>query len=336
MKIVTHPFLIAYLSSVGTFVFAADGPDPSREFDSTLEFTYFEPTDSQIEGSLGVKYSFEHGIKLNDPLIAGTERPRPIGSYINFYNVNLFAKGNAPFKDDYPVNNFLETGTQIEWVKTRADVVSVVCQTDFCDERTPTNSFNIKFAGSYQFESDSKFDKRQHAYGLKLRFAYKVAGDSKLQYINPLEWGPSLIKKLIGTSERNIGSNRSLAAFEPFASPWLPSFTIAAEEVDPSKDDKRKVADPKLNKFNRLRAEVGYSSDLFKVGEDIYRTSVSLRYYEEIDPSSAIKTAGLDSFKYYTFSIHTPQQVVISYAKGQLPFDLASESQYQIGWDFNF
>jgi len=309
--------------------------DPSREFNPKLEFTYFEPNDNNTEGSLGIKYELDYGIQLGNPEDQETNQPGVISARNNFYKINLFSKGNLPFKSDFQIGDFTETGIDLAWETVRVDVLTEPCRTDYCDERTPDNSFVFKLAGSYQFEADSEFDNKQHAYGLKMRAAYKIPARSQLQLVNPLEWLPSVIRLMVGDGFA-VGDNKRVTASAPLSNPWLPSVGLAVEQIDPDKDDKRAAADPQLDTYDRLRLDLIYSSTLFEVGDQIYRASYTWRYFREIGASEAIKAAGLERHRYSTIAIHTPQNIVISYSSGKLPFDLKSDDMFELGWRFNF
>lgn len=312
-------------------VFAADA---SKEFNRKLEFAYFEPKTAGKSGSAGFKYEFDYSIAVNDPLAGSTTAPQLIPARQNFYNINAFAKGSVPFKEDFPIADFLETGFDVAWESAKVDMISQPCD-GYCDERVPDDSFVTKLALNYQFESDSEFDDKQHAYGLKFRSAYKLGSNSALQQANPLEWLPSLVQFLVGDGI-GLSENKTLTAPKPFSNPWLPSLGIALEQIDPEHDENRARIDRDLGKYDRYRIDLAHASTLFGVGDDLYRASFTWRYFRELNPDGPIEAAGLHRFRYSTFAIHTPQNIVISYSSGKLPFDFEGDEIFQIGWEFNF
>ena len=304
--------------------------EPSREFNPLFELAYFEPTASNLSGSLGIKYEMDYKIKLIDPLAQSQDKPAPIPPRSSFWNLNLYSKGNLPFKDNFPVADFIETGFDIGMESRKLNNL-VACNDDFCSNKTQQDSFVSKVSATYQFETDRDLKNKQHAYGVKVWLVYKTSDDSIIQYFNPLEWLPSLVKAAARSSGNVNG--KTISAPKPFNEPYMPSLNLAIEQIDPKKDDARKAIDPSLKKFQRARIDVSYSSTLFKIDDkDVYRASFTFRHFKEISPEKPIQDAGIDRYTYRTFAIHTPNDVVISYSSGRLPFDAQSESMFKIGW----
>ncbi len=312
---------------------AALGNDsPAREFNPKFELAYFEPIEGHSVGSAGLVYEAVYTAKLNDPLTVSTDKPKAIGDRIYFFNFNLYSKGNVPFKEDFPVGNYIETGFDLGSQSNRLKSLDQ-CLDGECSNNIQDDSFIAKFSATYQFESDRDFDNKQHAYGGKLRLTYKKSEESKIQYLNPLEWGPSVVKAIVGRT--SLGDEK-LKAAKPFEEAYLPSINIAVEQVNPEKDSNRKEVDPELDKFERVRIDISYASTLLKLRDDVYRASFTFRHFQEISPEENIEDANLDSFTYRTFAIHTPGDIIISYSKGKLPFDAESDAMFKIGWSYNF
>ncbi len=334
MKIFRFFFIIGILVSASSVL--ADNGGIIKEFKPHIEIAYFEPQDSDSQGSLGVSYSLDYNLKkINDPLKELAARPEPIPQRFNFFNLNLYSKGNIPFKNNFLIGDFVETGLDFGWESTKLGLLQEKCADDFSSQKFQNNSFIFKLAGNYQFESDSDFDQQQHAYGVKTRIVYKTSSKSILQYFNPLEWAPSFVKMLVGDGFK-ISDSKRVTAPKPFNEAYLPSFLLAVEQVDPKEDEKRKLIDPDLEKYERFRSDISYSSTLFKVGDDVYRTSFTWRYFKEISANEDIRDADFDEHNYLTIAIHTPQNLVISYSTGQLPFDASSEKMFKVGWRFEF
>jgi hypothetical protein len=320
--------LVALLAA-SPFSAYADDSSPVEEFKPHVELTYFEPSNSNIIGSLGVIYEVAYNIKLNDPLAASTKKPGFIVG-LNYYSFNLFSKGSVPFKKDFLIANFMETGLDAGWEFCKLGTLQ-----DYTDDSQDKQAakFLIKLSANGQYETDSGFNQKQVAYGMKSRVVFKPGTDSIVRYFNPLEWMPSLVKVTI---KGMATDNAKIRAAKPFDEPYWPSVAIAVEQVAPKDDDKRKLIDPALDKYERARLDLSYSSTLFKVKDDIFRVSFTWRYFQEISPSKEIKNAGLDKFSYWTVAVHTPKEIVISYSRGQLPFDVQSEKIFKLGWNYNF
>lgn len=325
------------VSVLSVFISAAalaDEGEITREFNPKLEFAFFQPTSDQQTGSLGITYDVSYDLKLNDPLAKETAVPTVIPQRLHFYRAHVYSKGNIPFKSHFGIADFMETGFDAGWQSSKLNMMSR-CADDFCSDAVGKESFLLKAAASYQFETDSDFIQKQHAYGVKFRGVYKVGDNSKLQYFNPLEWLPSLIKWSIGDGIKLPGG-KVIKAPKAFDTPYLPAINLAVEQVNPEKDLKRSQIDPDLKNYERARVEISYSSTLFKFDEKLYRISFTWRYFQELSPNQAIKDAGLDNSTYRTIALHTPQNLVISYSNGELPFDLASEAVFKLGWGYSF
>ena len=306
---------------------------PSKEFKPHIEFVYFEPSDPGQTGSLGINYEVSYSIKLKDPLAASTAKPTTIPPRLNFCDINLFSKGNVPFKKDFLIQDFIETGFDAGWQTSTIDLLAAPCIDDYCSGHERKASFTIKIAANYQYESDSDFKQKQNAYGIKGRITYK-SGDSSIdRYFNPLEWLPSLIKFLAGEA---VVDGKKIKHVEPFSEQYWPALGVAIEQVSPKDDQKRKLVDPQLDNYERIRLDLSYASTLFKVDADVIRVSFTWRYFKEISPTAEIKNAGLDNFSYWAVGLHTPKDVVISYSRGELPFDTRPEEVFKIGWNYKF
>lgn len=325
--------LAAFFTLQPFVVFAQSDSDRVRGLDAHLEPAYFQPSGNDTGGSLGLKYNICYTKALNDPLATPAAAPAPIPEYLSYYSLNLFSKGNLPFRRDFPIHNFLESGLNLAFDYAKIGIPTAACTDLFCANDVKEGSVLMQIAGNYQFESDSDFNQKQHAYGLVGRLVAKPA-NPVFQYANPLEWGPSLVKAIAG-SIGSIGSKK-ISAPKPFTEAYLPSLNIALEQVSPEKDDARKLLDPDLSTFARVRTDISYSSTLFKVDDAPYRISLTWRHFQEVAADAPVKDAKQDHFSYWTVALHTPKDVVVSYAQGKLPFDAVSEGMFKIGWDYNF
>jgi len=324
---------IAMAILLNGLVFAEDAPEP---ISNKIKLAYFEPTEANTSGTLGLEYSLSYTKQLGTSEKAqptdGEAPPAPMPSTAsaptNQYSFNIYSKGNIPFKDDYKVADFTETGLNLSGEYFDNGVV------DMGVGKMPEYRSYTRFIYglNYQFEADSDFDQKQHAYGLKSWLALGSGQEGYLQMYNPLEWIPSLIKATIGSGKK-FGS-RPVVVDKAFSGPHLPQLTLAVEEVDPEKDEKREAVDPSLDKYNRVRAEIVYRSNLFYLDDEKnqYAVTFHYRYFKEISAHREIKDAGLDSYNYRSIAFHTPSNLVLSYSKGELPFDRSTESVYAIGW----
>jgi hypothetical protein len=156
-------------------------------------------------------------------------------------------------------------------------------------------------------EGDQKFDQRHYTYGL----------------------------------EANL--SRSFGSQTLFVNPTL---TLGVDQVDPKGDVARIQVSASEKIFTRLYGKVGFTSNLFQTNGHTIKLSYSLRYFREINPETAIKTAGLDTFRYSSIAVQVPavllpgfnnanNSFIFSYTYGELPFNLRSEKTFEIGFRHN-
>ena len=60
------------------------------------------------------------------------------------------------------------------------------------------------------------------------------------------------------------------------------------------------------------------------------------RYYAEIDPSSEVEDAGLDTYNLRTFRVTTSSGLYTTFSSGELPFDQISDETIELGWKTYF
>jgi hypothetical protein len=115
--------------------------------------------------------------------------------------------------------------------------------------------------------------------------------------------------------------------------------TLTYGDIKPDKDDVRKRTVGHLDSFRRWSAEVTYSTDISKMsrgeGLDLLQwrqLHLGYRHYQEENPASAIKAAGLDRNRLGYIRLILAGGAYIQYARGSLPFDLKSDRSVQIGF----
>ena len=88
--------------------------------------------------------------------------------------------------------------------------------------------------------------------------------------------------------------------------------------------------------FSRARAELAFRTPLIETSTGSYKVTADARYYRELSPSAAVKDLGVDERFYVSAAIIAPNGVFVSYRSGELPFDLRSETVYELGFHTYF
>ncbi len=125
-----------------------------------------------------------------------------------------------------------------------------------------------------------------------------------------------------------------------------PILTVGIEQVDPKGD---KVRDEFLVSdaiYDRAYAKVSFTGTFGRVAGQLITYSASYRYFKELNPELPIARSGLDSFGYAAIAVRVPavlvpgldnsrNSLVLTYAKGKLPFNRTSEATVELGFRHN-
>jgi hypothetical protein len=111
--------------------------------------------------------------------------------------------------------------------------------------------------------------------------------------------------------------------------------------VDPSKDKARQAAlgTTSLGGYYRNELEVLYvypvSATLPLFGKMTDSFEFNYRYYEESGAPAAIEAAKLDKFFLRTFRLNLKHDLFIAYSQGKLPFDVAEDEFFTLGFSYD-
>ncbi len=112
------------------------------------------------------------------------------------------------------------------------------------------------------------------------------------------------------------------------------SIFLNLARVNPNKDAARKAAEGNLNSFNRWNFEASYT---INTNQDKLRSiDFNYRHYQEISPTAAIKSAGLERNRIGLIRFNLEKEFFAQYSRGSLPFDEKSVRAIKIGWTGNF
>lgn len=187
------------------------------------------------------------------------------------------------------------------------------------------NQYHYNFSVTGGWEGSQDFSKSQITYGGELRFGAKSYADKNLlAQLNILDYPFALIRYITGT-DKSLG---------PYGAA-LPLITLGVDMVKPAKDTVRKQLTGDMNQFARFRFEAGFRTLLLNINSITLHFNAAYRYFNEINPSAAVKKAGLSRSSFFTFSVTGANTYFISYSYGKLPFDRTDNAIYEMGFRFN-
>ncbi len=188
------------------------------------------------------------------------------------------------------------------------------------------NHYHYDFSLVGGWEGSQDFSKSQITYGTQIRFSAKSYSDNNpLSQYNILDYPFALIRYLTGKD----------ATITPYGA-TLPIITAGIEMVKPTKDSVRKKLLGNENQFTRFRFEAGFRTLLAEINDKKLHFNAAYRFFTELNAPAAIKTAKLNKFSYFTFSITGDDTYFVSYSYGNLPFDRSANAVYELGFKTNF
>jgi hypothetical protein len=176
-------------------------------------------------------------------------------------------------------------------------------------------------------EANQSFTEKNYVYGAQLGVDYKsLSRDSMAARLNILDYPFALI--------RYLTNYPGVDGFAP-SGVSFPTLLIGIDQVDPQGDDAR-AAVGAIDTYTRVRAELAFRTPLIETAQGTYKVTANARYYRELGASTAVKNQGLDVRSYLCVAIVAPSGVFISYRSGDLPFDLKSQTIYELGFHTYF
>ncbi|RYY02131.1 MAG: hypothetical protein EOO53_13925 [Gammaproteobacteria bacterium] len=267
---------------------------------------------------------------------------------------NFSAKGNVAFDSAINPEDFLDTRFSIAGFRDYGGVSKVATDSTFQQlndlddqavdlegaaleaNRKKTKDIISHFFSTQTYihydlnaglESNQRFTERQWTYGFNVALDAKSYNKkSALANWNIVDYPFALVRMLTG-----YGNNTD---FKPLGSTF-PTFVIGLDQVDPITNSVRESLGEK-DKFDRAKAEIYFRTPIGFIKQQEIFANIDYRYWKELSPSAAIKSAGIDTLSYATLSISSANGIFVSYSHGKLPFDLESTRVYELGWKFNF
>ena len=184
-----------------------------------------------------------------------------------------------------------------------------------------TTQFYIDFSLRAGLESNQDFSQKQYVYGARLGFDLKAWNrNSTLANLNIFDWPFAVIRVLTGY-DKNLS---------PLGS-TIPTVLVGIDGVNPKDDSLRAmVEDDSI--YPRFSVEVSFKTPISKSAAFV----ANFRYYKELGASSAVKTANIEDFLYFTSAVTLSNGLFVSYTTGKLPFDAKNDQVYELGFQYKF
>ena len=181
-------------------------------------------------------------------------------------------------------------------------------------------------AGEGGLEANQTFSEKRYYYGGRFTLDVKAWNpDSAWAKFNLLDYPFAFTRRYIFNIDREWMPRGSA----------LPTLLAGIDMVDPSSGDPR-AAVGDGSSFGRWRLEAGYRTLVGHVDGYAAFFEATIRHYQEINPSGAVKSASLDRSTVFSAALLFPKGVFVSYSAGKLPFDQKDSSVYSAGWQYKF
>jgi hypothetical protein len=320
--------------------------------DLHLKFKVFDTTSSGQDAALGLAYDYDKAL-MGHTLRSNT--PDPISM-----SFNVAARGNVAFDRTENPDDFLDSKVQFHFfqaiggmnptISTEAQAAEL--QQALLDaakvRNIPPEQFDASpewravkdriihrlntqyfwdLSGNAGLESDQSFVQKQWVYGAQLGGVVRAWNpDSALARFNLFDWPFAMLRYLTGADAQWRPSGQA-----------IPSVLGGIDLVDPTDNTDRVSIDPDENgAFPRYRVEVAFKTKVARLmDKDVWFAS-SLRHFQEIGASRAIRAADLDRQTYFAASLEFPGGFSLNYSAGRLPLDRETDHVYALGYTLKF
>ena len=180
-------------------------------------------------------------------------------------------------------------------------------------------------------ETDQEFDATQQTLGAFVAFKlFDARPNGALGKVNVLDYPFAVLRNLTGRAR----CEEQVLCFQPSGRSF-PSLLFALDKVYPDQQAPRAVAGDD-SAYWRAYVEASFSTPVaYYMDTDIFFTA-SLRHYRELDPSNAVRLAGVDSTTLTTITVGGHVGLFVSYVEGESPFGIQRDQSLQMGWKFHF
>ena len=286
-----------------------------------LEFKQLDGTNGSPV--LGLSYSINHELAERGATSDGNWNRR--------YSVAFNATGTYTKESQENPRNFLDTNLKVygsratripEQTREFGAQLTEYALGDAQCEREPNSPecLDAQTLGYAMLDSAAEFlnSFRYYEYGI----------DAGVESDQDFEVKQSKFSAFVFGQFESWGGNSLLDSFN-----LTPAFRIGLDSVDPNSNTPRAVTGDDSS-YIRFSGEVSLWVPL-ETRVPIAFT-FNYRHYREIDASSIVKAANLDSYDIRTFSLTGASGLFVSYSSGRLPFDLQSDDVVELGWKYYF
>ncbi len=191
------------------------------------------------------------------------------------------------------------------------------------DNLTPQFYWDLAVNAGY--EADQRFKTSQFAVGVSAQFELKAwSRHSAWSALNLLDYPFAFARLLFGYDKD----------WSPRGASW-PTIRFGFDRVTPTDGDPRENFG-ETDDFWRTNTEISFSTPLASIGGELYTLNMNWRFHRELDARRSIRNANLHQYSYFTLAVRSSAGLVLSYAKGRLPFDRKDDEVYGVGYQLNF
>ena len=276
--------------------------------DLNLQFKVFSAAGEGGAAALGFRYDFEKSLAGRD-LLDGKKDKLAI-------SLNAVADGNVAFNSNKNPNNLLNTGGELKLQNEhRFESAS--------EDALTFPLFYSRLKARARMESDQSFETRQMAYGAAFGFTFLDLEKQSFHNWNVLDY-PFAFTRWITAPDAGWSVDGD-----------FPVVLVGLDLIDPQEDNARFTVDPNESTYNRLSAELAYTTTVTTVkGADV-KFGAAHRYFKELSPSRAIRNAEFDEQNYFVAYLEY-RSFVLSWSTGRLPVDRENDRVFGLGYRLQF
>lgn len=308
-----------------------------------LDLSYIEPNDTDDKSGWHAKYNLEYVYVADDGFSTDDGLAR-----LNTLEAKLDVAGSYSFGDGINNDDLSSVKASFSYVYGNFGAVPTIsredsetyqnCKAELTTPRQADFSTNQEFldaAEAYEAASErckasdglqALFDSVGHQFGYAYKIGIHAGVEGNQDY--------SATQKVYG--------GKAIVS----ATGW-PSLRVELDRVDASSNDERTMLTDE-DEYDRVTTELGYQYYITAVKNLPITLSLGYRSFYEIGAPRPIKDAGLDELDHWSVSLRVPARVFdffqnenndysffVRYTNGQLPFDLESDTAFELGFTSN-
>lgn len=302
----------------------------SRPFCADLQLVYFDTAKEDDAGSDDGGFGLNYALYI--PIVEFDATADIDKGLVSNKHLDFTVSGNYAFDKNAPRQDF---------IKARLD--GAYYRLSLSNDKIPEKCLAVPNAGlpeckigesavltdlglTGSYEMDQLGTNRAYTYGVTGTFVWHPAPENPLLNINFLDWPFRILRSATGMDD----------GFQ--SQPWsIPTLLLDIEQVNPEKDEARlAVLGDETEKYERLHAEVGFTTQMGIFRGHEVKFSASWRYFKELNAPTAIAEANLDTHRATFATVLVDNGWQVTYSTGRLPFDRKSDQIWQLGYNLIF